>query len=438
MYPVAKYRPFEKIGEGFTGEVYQGWDPTINRPVAIKFLRASSDGGSKRSEEFLERLGRESRAIQKLSHRNIAKVAAFVRDENRAYVVMEYVQGRSLSSWLSAWEPQRPQTVLDIIQQCASALDYGHTYGIVHGDIKPSNILIGNDGVVKIVDFGLASVCAFSAFKGTGSVETPHYMSPEQIKGSSVGPPSDQYSLAVCAYQMMTGIRPFEGDSITSLVNSILYATPSPARSLNPTLAAEVDTVLGTALSKRPEERFITCLQFAARLDRACAMTPSWRPVPVSKTVPVNSGGDTSDGMKSLMLPEGECGSSSTEERPVELPVPLEQRRSTRRTDFELKALLIASSLVRTAKLLTLLSLIGVGVAVLWEFCIGLFSSSGLNAWVSHITGNTDVGAAWLDFLLFAGAFIVIYLAFSLLHRIVRAQAHRKLNLASHPSHASL
>ena len=211
MEPFEKYRDLKKIGEGGMGIVYHAWDPAVDRPVAIKSVRFSSEGNASERAEFRERLLREGRAAGSLSHPNIVIIynLEFLQEAGQAYIVMEYVEGENLDGWLSSGEPLGPHVVLDIIRQSASALDYAHAKGVVHRDIKPSNILIRNDGVVKLVDFGLAKLAAASKLTRTGSaIGTPHYMSSEQIMGDDVGPRSDQYSLAVCAYEMMTGIKP--------------------------------------------------------------------------------------------------------------------------------------------------------------------------------------------------------------------------------------
>lgn len=295
MEPFEKYRQLKKIGEGGMGIVYHAWDPAVDRPVAIKSVRISSEGNAAERAEFRERLLREGRAAGSLSHPNIVTIynLEFLQETGQAYIVMEFVEGENLDGWLCAAEPPAPHVVLDIIRQSASALDYAHAKGVVHRDVKPSNILIRNDGVVKLVDFGLAKLAAASKLTRTGSaLGTPHYMSAEQIKGEDVGPRSDQYSLAVCAYQMMTGTRPFVADTIHSLFNRIMNAAPVPPEHLNSTLGTEIGRVLTRALSKVPQERHENCMEFARSLERACAMAPAWRPTTAGATVKAGGGGD--------------------------------------------------------------------------------------------------------------------------------------------------
>jgi serine/threonine protein kinase len=285
MEPLSKFQQLQKIGEGGMGVVYRGWDPAIGRSVAIKFVRLASEGSSADIEAFAARLRREGQAAGNLSHPNIVTIYDFVEQDSLAYIVMEFVDGQSLEAWLGDCELLGPNVVLDIIRQSATALDYAHGKGVIHRDVKPSNILVRNDGMVKLVDFGLAKVAATSRLTQTGSaIGTPHYMSAEQIDSDRVDARSDQYSLAVCAYEMMTGSRPFVGASLQSLFNKILTSDPLPPRELNPTLGTEIGEVLIRALSKRPTDRFASCLAFATALDRACALTPAWRPKASSAT----------------------------------------------------------------------------------------------------------------------------------------------------------
>jgi serine/threonine protein kinase len=297
MGPLSKFQQLRKIGEGGMGVVYQGWDSAIGRDVAIKFVRLSGEGISKEREEFVQRLRREGQAAGNLSHPNVVTIYDFVQQPELAYIVMEYVEGQSLESWLPDCEALGPHVVLDIIRQSATALDYAHNKGVVHRDVKPSNILLRSDGVVKLADFGLAKVTASSKLTQTGSaIGTPHYMSPEQIDSDVVDARSDQYSLAVCTYEMITGARPFTGSSLHNLFHKILNTAPPTPMELNATLSKEIGQVLERALSKKPEQRFLNCLEFVTALERACAMTPSWRPKSAPAQVKASLGGSGAGG----------------------------------------------------------------------------------------------------------------------------------------------
>ncbi len=171
--------------------------------------------------------------------------------------------------------------MFSILAQTAVALDYAHQKGIVHRDIKPANIMIAADGTAKITDFGIAKITASEQFTMTGSiVGTPHYMSPEQVQGQAVDGRSDQFSLAVIAFEMLTGEKPYTGEHLTTVVYKIVAEDPVPPHRLNPTLSGPIDAVVRKGLSKKPEARFRTCQEFVEALEKACAATKGWQAMP--------------------------------------------------------------------------------------------------------------------------------------------------------------
>src|SRR5579872_1170019 len=170
---------------------------------------------------------------------------------------------------------------MSILRQTAAALDYAHGKGIVHRDIKPANIMIASDGAVKITDFGIAKVTTSQQYTQTGTIlGTPNYMSPEQVQGLAVTGRADQFSLAVIAFEMLTGDRPFTGEHLTTVVYKIEAEEPPPAQRLNPTLGPQIDTVLRRGLAKKPEARYNSCIEFINGLDGACANTQGWKNLP--------------------------------------------------------------------------------------------------------------------------------------------------------------
>ena len=180
-----------------------------------------------------------------------------------AYIAMEYVDGPTLDQLLSKREPLPPDACSASCAQTAAALDYAHHKGIVHRDIKPANIMIAADGTAKITDFGIAKITASEQFTMTGSiVGTPHYMSPEQVQGQPVDGRADQFSLAVIAYEMLTGEKPFTGEHLTTVVYKIVAEEPPPLQRLNPTLGRQIDAVLRRGLTKKPEGRYSLCIKF--------------------------------------------------------------------------------------------------------------------------------------------------------------------------------
>jgi Protein kinase domain/PEGA domain len=194
---------------------------------------------------------------------------------------MEFVDGPTLDQFLSSKKPIAPERLINILRQTAAALDYAHAKGIIHRDIKPANIMMASDGAVKITDFGIAKVTTSQQYTQTGTIlGTPNYMSPEQVQGLAVTGRADQFSLAVIAFEMLTGERPFTGEHLTTVVYKIVAEDPPPVQRLNPTLSPQIDAVLRRALLKKPEGRYNLCIEFLNGLDAACANTQGWKNLP--------------------------------------------------------------------------------------------------------------------------------------------------------------
>jgi serine/threonine-protein kinase len=240
-------------------------------------------GGGRNPEEqerLRERLLREARSAGMLSHPSIVTIYDVEQQDDLAFIAMEYVDGPTLDQILSSSRAIDPERMFRLLSQTAAALDYAHQKGIVHRDIKPANIMIATDGTAKITDFGIAKVNTSEQLTMTGSiVGTPHYMSPEQVQGQPVDGRSDQFSLAVIAYEMLTGEKPYSGEHLTTVVYKIVAEEPRPARSLNASLSAPIEDVLRRGLAKRPEDRYNTCLEFVRSLEKACAASRAWKPL---------------------------------------------------------------------------------------------------------------------------------------------------------------
>ena len=276
-----KLGPYElqgEIGRGAMGIVYRGFDPAIQRPVALKTLnRAAADEADWQSMQ--ERLFREARTAGALSHPGIVTIYQVGQDETgMTWVAMEFVDGVSLAQGLRKVRPS-VGTALKLLRQAADALDYAHRQGIVHRDVKPANLLIQRDnGLLKVVDFGIARVLSQVTTATSHTAGSPAYMSPEQIQSRPLDGRSDQYSLAVVAYEMLTGEWPFNADSVTSLAFKSVYEAPQlelldaipGGRAMRPALER--------ALAKNPEDRFPTCGEFARAMTEA--MTPVPGPIP--------------------------------------------------------------------------------------------------------------------------------------------------------------
>jgi serine/threonine protein kinase/Flp pilus assembly protein TadD len=268
---IGRYRILGQLGRGAMGVVYLAEDPTLNRQVAIKMVDVSVDDASEK--EFLRsRLLRDARAAAALTHPNIVTVYDVIEEDGKAYVVMEYIAGESLSAWLKKTPIPNAAFTLRVLRDMASALDYTHGRDIIHRDIKPSNVMIDPRESAKIMDFGIARFHDAHGGTVTGMVMgTIEYMAPEQVKGEPLDGHADQFALAAVAYQMLSGSTLFGQHSFTTLAYKLVNEQPPPACTRNAALPPRVDAVLSKALSKSPRDRFATCTQFVEELAAAFA-----------------------------------------------------------------------------------------------------------------------------------------------------------------------
>ena len=281
MESIGRYQIVKELGHGAMGVVYQAVDPTIGRQVAIKTIRLDDVDDADERAKLRERLFREARSAGILSHPGIVTIYDMEERGDIAFIAMEFVDGPTLDQLLSSKKPIAPERLINILRQTAAALDYAHAKGIIHRDIKPANIMMASDGAVKITDFGIAKVTTSQQYTQTGTIlGTPNYMSPEQVQGLAVTGRADQFSLAVIAFEMLTGERPFTGEHLTTVVYKIVAEDPPPVQRLNPTLSPQIDAVLRRALLKKPEGRYNLCIEFLNGLDAACANTQGWKNLP--------------------------------------------------------------------------------------------------------------------------------------------------------------
>ncbi len=280
MDRIGRYKIVRELGRGAMGVVYHAIDPNIGRPVAIKTIQFAPTRKPEELERMRERLFREARSAGILSHPGIVTIYDVDQQEGLAYIAMEFVDGPTLEQMLSG-SALPPDRMFSILGQTAVALDYAHSKGIVHRDIKPANIMVTADGTSKITDFGIAKITASEQFTMTGSiVGTPHYMSPEQVQGQAVDGRSDQFSLGVIAYEMLTGEKPYTGEHLTTVVYKIVAEEPAAPRRLNPTLSTAIEGVLRKGLAKRPDGRYRNCQEFAEALEKACSASKGWKLMP--------------------------------------------------------------------------------------------------------------------------------------------------------------
>ena len=255
---IGRYEILEEIGRGAMGAVYKAQDPQIGRTVALKVI-LTRDLPPGDLAVYKERFYREARAAGKMTHPGIITVHDIAEDAyGTPYLVMEYVEGKTLDllSSPAAGERMEFSRCLEYAIQVAEALDYAHRHGVVHRDIKPANILITPGGQAKIADFGVAKLIGTQYTQVGQVLGTPAYMSPEQLTGAAVDARSDLFSFGVVLYWLLTGEKPFAGDTITAITYKVVHTTPLPPKQLNPALPAEVDTVLLRCLAKNAAERY--------------------------------------------------------------------------------------------------------------------------------------------------------------------------------------
>ena len=277
MEQIGRYQIVGELGRGAMGVVFRALDPSIGREVAIKIIRLGEVTNADQRAKQRERLFREARSAGILSHPGIVTIYDMAEQGDMAYIAMEFVAGSTLEQILSSKEPLEPARLFGILRQTAAALDYAHRKGIVHRDIKPANIIVNEAGVAKIADFGIAKISTAEQLTQAGLiVGTPNYMAPEQVQGKPVDGFADQYSLAVMAYEMLTGDKPFVAEHLTTLIYQIVCEAPPPAQRLNPSLGPKVEVVLQKGLSKQPGARYPDCTALVDALEAACAATPHW------------------------------------------------------------------------------------------------------------------------------------------------------------------
>lgn len=270
-----RYVISRELGRGGMGIVYEAADPLIGRSVAIKIIRLESFAQPNDVGFMRDRLFREARSAGSLSHPGIVTIFDVGQEGDEAFIAMERVNGPSLQEMLASGPRLACVTALDILRQCAAALDYAHRHGVIHRDVKPANIMLHEGVVVKITDFGIAKLeSGGDQTRTSGVLGTPGHMSPEQIAAKPLDGRSDQFSLATVAFQLLTGTAPFRADSIAALLHQILYGERPSARALNPALPVTVDRILQRALEKAPVLRYATCAEFIGSLEKAIEDAP--------------------------------------------------------------------------------------------------------------------------------------------------------------------
>ncbi|MHB1419288.1 MAG: Stk1 family PASTA domain-containing Ser/Thr kinase [Bacillota bacterium] len=265
-----RYEIVEKLGAGGMSLVYKGMDTLLNRAVTIKVLRdqyASDD-------DFVRRFRREAQAVASLSHPNIVSIYDVGRENEMHYLVMEYIQGRTLKEIISEQGPLETRRAMEMTIQICDALEHAHVNHVIHRDIKPQNILITPSGRVKVTDFGIARDTSSTLTYTATIVGSVHYISPEQAKGEVSTEKSDLYAVGVVLYEMITSELPFKGDSPISIALKQIQEDPLWPRALNPEVSPALEKVVMRAMEKDPALRYDTASEIAADLRSLMAIEP--------------------------------------------------------------------------------------------------------------------------------------------------------------------
>ena len=284
-----RYNIEEKIGVGGTAEVYKAFDTTLDRTVAVKVLHERYAG----EEDFVARFRREAKAAANLNQPNIVNIYDWGAENETYYLVMEYLVGRNLKEIINEQGALQPHLIVSIGRCVAAALQFAHKHQIVHRDIKPHNIVITDDGEVKVTDFGIARSSASNITQTGAILGTAHYLSPEQARGDEVGTASDLYSLGVVLFEMATGRVPFKSDSPVAVALKHIQEEPARPRDLNPDIPVKLERVILKAMAKKPGDRYSSGSEL--RDDLACSLEDS----------PAGSGlSEESDSDQTMILPK--------------------------------------------------------------------------------------------------------------------------------------
>ncbi len=297
---IGRYEILEELGHGAMGTVYRAKDPAMDRVVALKTI-ISVAIISQQGSEFRERFYREARAAGRLAHPGIVPVFDVGEHEGLPYLVMEFINGRTLADSVKAGERLTLERVCEIGQQLAEALGYAHQHGVIHRDIKPANILLTSLETYKIerpkiTDFGVAKLAAGQITLSGQMLGTPAFMPPEQFTGAPVDGRADLFSLGVILYWMATGEQPFPGETMTSVSYKVVHIEPIPPSKLNPSIPPKLEGIILKCLAKNPDERYQTGEELArglaelrgvanANLQRTAMRNPAPMPAQAAATL---------------------------------------------------------------------------------------------------------------------------------------------------------
>ena len=260
---LGKYELHQLLGEGAMGIVWKAYDTVLRRYVALKLLSSSF----RKTKDMQERFLREARAAGAIQHTNIVTVYDLGESEGQLFIAMELVEGRDLSDMIALRDPLALERKLDITIEVLTGLHFAHQRGVIHRDVKPSNVRVAADGRVKIMDFGIARLQKADATGSGAIVGTPTYMAPEQITNGAITSATDVFSVGCMLYELLTYQRPFEAESVHGVLYQVLTTEPRPLRTVAPSIPASLERVVAKAMSKVPHERYESAGQMMAALQ---------------------------------------------------------------------------------------------------------------------------------------------------------------------------
>jgi serine/threonine-protein kinase len=287
---LGKYRVIEQLGRGGMAIVYKAYHPELDRYVAIKVLQSFLIEG----EDFLTRFSREAKTVANLRHPNIVQIHDFDVEGDLPFMVMEYIEGKTLKARLSELSPEQERLPLDetlrIFRQIASALHYAHRKGLYHRDVKPANILIDTEEHVYLADFGIARIVSDTAFTASGAfLGTPSYIAPEQAMGESITRACDIYSLGVVLYELVTGKVPFDADTPLAVIQQHISAPLPMPSSLRSDIPEALERVILRALAKEPGDRYTSAAEMLEAVEEAIGLEAPMQPGELHKAPAQNT-----------------------------------------------------------------------------------------------------------------------------------------------------
>jgi serine/threonine-protein kinase len=268
---LGRYELRRVLGRGAMGVVYEGYDPKLNRRVAVKTILRNAAIDAETAQHYSAQFAREAQAAGRLNHSHIVHVHDFAEEGDVAYLVMEYIEGRELRSYFEAREAFAPAEAVRIMGELLDALDYAHEAGIIHRDVKPANVMLDAQRRVKLADFGVARIQDSERSAAGTMVGTPAFMSPEQIQGLKIDRRTDIFSAGTILYQPLTGEQPFTGQGAWTVARKIMQEDPPQPSSVVKSVSPVFDGIVGKALAKTPAQRYASAKEFAAALRAALA-----------------------------------------------------------------------------------------------------------------------------------------------------------------------